>query len=118
MTSNFEDSLQKYADIIVKIGLNIKTGQRLIITAPVQSASLVQKIAASAYQSGCRYVDVNYLDEQVKLARFQHAPRSFRRIPGVSANGIIQHTNGGAYLRITGEDPTAWRSGSCFGRSG
>ncbi|OGO33781.1 MAG: peptidase M29 [Chloroflexi bacterium RBG_16_57_11] len=107
MAQNFEDSLQKYADIIVRIGLNLRVGQSLMVTAPVQSASLVQKIAASAYQAGCRYVDVMYLDELVKLARHKHAPRdSFEEYPTYLSEGILQHTkNGGAYLRITGEDP-------------
>lgn len=104
---NFEQSLQKYADIVVKIGLNLKAGQRLMINAPIQSASLVQKIAASAYQAGCRYVDVLYRDELIKLARHQYAPRdSFEEFPIYLTDGILQHTqNGGAYLQITGENP-------------
>jgi len=60
MTLTYEQSLQKYADIIVRIGLNLSSGQRLIVNAPVQSALLVQKVALSAYQAGCRYVDVIY----------------------------------------------------------
>jgi aminopeptidase len=105
--SSFEQNLQKYADIIVKIGLNLKVGQRLIINAPIQSASLVQKIAATAYQVGCRYVDVMYRDELIKLARHQYAPRdSFEEFPVYLTDGILQHTQaGGAYLQITGEDP-------------
>jgi aminopeptidase len=104
---SFDQSLQKYADIIVKIGLNLHPGQRLIVNAPVQSAPLVQKIAVSAYQAGCRYVDVVYRDEQVRLARHQYAPRdSFEEFPVYLAKGILEHTQkGGAYLQITGEDP-------------
>lgn len=107
MNPSFEQSLQNYADIVVKIGLNLKAGQRLIINAPVQSAPLVQKIAASAYQTGCRYVDVMYRDEQVKLARHQFAPRdSFEEFPVYMSDGVLKHTqNGDAYLQITGEDP-------------
>jgi aminopeptidase len=105
--SNFEHSLQNYADIVVKIGLNLRAGQRLIINAPVQSAPLVHKITASAYQAGCRYVDVLYRDELVKLARHQYAPRdSFEEFPAYMAEGILKHTqNGDAYLQITGENP-------------
>jgi aminopeptidase len=107
MIQTFEQSLQQYANIINRIGLNLKSGQRLIVTAPVQSTPLVQKVAASAYQAGCRYVDVIYLDELVKLARHQYAPRdSFEEYPVYIAEGILQHIrDGGAYLRITGENP-------------
>ena len=47
------EMLAKYAEAIVKVGLNIRTGQRLIITAagtrgvPHQFAPLVREIAAS-----------------------------------------------------------------------
>jgi aminopeptidase len=105
--SNFDHAIQNYADIVVKIGLNLKVGQRLMINAPVQSAPLVQKIAASAYQAGCRYVDVLYRDEQVKLARHMYAPRdSFEEFPAYLTDGMLKHTqNGDAYLQITGENP-------------
>lgn len=105
--SDFDSAVQNYADIIVKVGLNLIAGQRLMINAPVQSAPLVQKIAASAYQAGCRYVDVLYRDEQVKLARHKYAPRdSFEEFPTYLTDGMLKHTqNGDAYLQITGEDP-------------
>jgi aminopeptidase len=107
MIPNFEQQLQKYADIVVRVGLNLQVGQRLIIMAPVQAAPLVQMIAASAYQTGCRYVDVIYRDELVKLARHQYAPRdSFEEFPAYVAEGILKHTqNGDAYVQITGENP-------------
>ena len=109
--TNFDQHLQKYAEIAVKIGLNLKDGQRLIVNAPVQSAKLAQLIAASAYQTGCRFVDVLYRDEQVKLARHRYAPRdSFDEFPTYITDGILQHTQkGGAYLQITGEDPDLLR---------
>jgi aminopeptidase len=107
MIQNFEGQLQKYADIVVRVGLNLQAGQRLIVMAPVQAAPLVQKITASAYQAGCRYVDVQYRDEQVRLARHQYAPRdSFEEFPAYVAEGILKHTqNGDAYVQITGENP-------------
>ena len=107
MIPNFDQLLQKYADIVVRVGLNLQAGQRLIIMAPVQSAPLVQKIIASAYQAGCRFVDVQYRDELVRLARHQYAPRDFfEEYPAYIAEGILKHTqNGDAYVQITGENP-------------
>ena len=34
MTSEFERNLEKYAEVIVKVGLNIQPGQRLVIGPP------------------------------------------------------------------------------------
>jgi len=35
MASEFEKNLDKYAEIIVKIGLNLQPGQKLLIGGPV-----------------------------------------------------------------------------------
>ncbi len=34
MTSEFEKNLEKFAEVIVKVGLNLQSGQRLLIGAP------------------------------------------------------------------------------------
>jgi len=75
------NALDKYAELIVKIGLNLRPGQRLLITNPsthgvqLHVAPLVRQIAACAYRAGARYVDVIWGDEALTLARFQYAPR-------------------------------------------
>ena len=56
--------LQKYAEAIVRVGLNLRAGQRLIITnatsrgvlAPARP--LVHAVTKAAYAAGARYVDV------------------------------------------------------------
>jgi aminopeptidase len=104
---DFDQKLNRYADIIVRVGLNLQPGQWLFVNAPLLAAPLVYQIAAIAYQIGCRYVDMLWRDEELDLVRFQHALRdSFTEYPVYRAEGIIQHLQeGGAYLSITGEDP-------------
>jgi len=59
-----QESLKKYAEAIIKVGLNLQPGQRLIITygptrgVPHQFAPLVREVAKSAYANGARFVDV------------------------------------------------------------
>jgi len=52
-------------------------------------------------------VDVMWADEQVKLLRFQHAPRdSFEEYPVWRARAVEDHLrNGDAYITLLGEDP-------------
>ena len=45
MNENFQKSLEKYADIIVNIGLGLRKEQRLTITAGLPEAKLVRLIA-------------------------------------------------------------------------
>ncbi len=108
---DFNHLLPQYAEVIVKIGLNLQAGQRLLLNAPLSAAPLVRQVAASAYQSGCRYVDVLWRDEEVNLIRHQHAPRdSFDEFPAYYAEGAFKHVqSGGALLSITGDNPDLLR---------
>jgi aminopeptidase len=104
---NFKEHLNKYADTIVRVGLNLHPGQRLLINAPLLAAPLVRAVAAFAYQNGCPLVDINWRDEQMELIRCQHARRdSFTEYPIYRAEGALKHVSeGGALLSITGENP-------------
>ena len=51
MTETFQKSLEKYADIIVNIGLNLKKEQRLSIAAGLQDAELVRLVAKKSVSS-------------------------------------------------------------------
>lgn len=107
MTDSFEQSLQKYAEIIIHVGLNLQPGQRLVIQTPVEASPLVRLVTAQAYQAGAPYVDVVYDDDQVTLARFQFAPRdSFSEDRAWFGRMLDEHGRAGnAYLRIYAEDP-------------
>ena len=109
-TLSFEEKLQRYADLTVKVGLNLQPGQRLhIIASPLEVAPVVRAVTASAYQNGSRLVTATWIDEQLDIVRYQHAPRdSFEEfklltsIPTDIAQGLEQ---GDAILYIVGSDP-------------
>lgn len=106
-TLGFDQNLQKYAELAVKIGLNLQFGQRLVILAPLEAVSLVRSVTTRAYQAGCRLVDVIWDDDPLTLIRFQQAPRdSFEEFPAwffpVLETYIKQ---GDALLAIAGTDP-------------
>ena len=108
MTLTFEEKLEKYAELIVHVGLNIQPGQRLVIRrAPHEAAPLVHLIAASAYKAGARFVDVWWRDEALELTRFKHAPRdSFAEYPTWQSDGLLQAVKrGDAILSFSVDDP-------------
>jgi aminopeptidase len=82
MSSEIEQNLEKYAEVILKVGLNFQPGQRLLIGGATTSydgisfeaAPLVRIITKKAYQMGARLVDVVWGDEQLRLIRFQYGP--------------------------------------------
>lgn len=115
MLSEFEVNLEKYAELIVTVGLNVQPGQRLLIGAPIRGfrgtplelAPLVRLIAAKAYQVGARLVDVIWNDDQLYLVRLQHAPRdSFEECPTWRADATLQVAKAGdAMLLFLAENP-------------
>ncbi|MCC7117271.1 MAG: aminopeptidase [Anaerolineales bacterium] len=105
--------LTKYAEAIVKVGLNVRAGQRLIISlmatrgVPLQFAPLVREVAKAAYGVGAKYVEVIWGDEEMLRLRAQYAPKdSFDEYPTYMVDAIMQMINNGdALLSISGADP-------------
>ncbi|MHA1932190.1 MAG: aminopeptidase [Promethearchaeota archaeon] len=90
MSSEFENNLKKYAEVIVKVGLNLQPGQRLLIGAPsaarygipLELAPLIRMIVKKAYQVGAKLVDVLWDDDKIRLIRYQNAPKdTFEEYP-------------------------------------
>ena len=115
MLPEFEQNLEKYAEIVIKVGLNLQPGQRLLIGmpmmgiygTPIELAPLVRAITRQAYQAGARLVDVMWNDDQLRLTRFQSAPRdSFDVFPAwraEAAHEIVKAAD--ATLVVFAEDP-------------
>ena len=103
-----DKTLRKYAELVVKVGLNIQPGQRLLIRlTPLEAAPLVRAVADYAYQAGARLVDVQWRDEDLILSRFKYAPRdSFAEVAQYRIDGLVQHLeNGDALLSIHAANP-------------
>lgn len=101
------EKLDKLAEVAVRIGLNLQPGQDLVITAPMEAAPLVRRIAVHAYKAGAGIVTPFFNDDAMTLARYEHAPdESFDRAPGWLFEGMAAaYKSGAARLAITGDDP-------------
>ena len=51
-----ENLLQKYAELVVRVGANVQEGQDVVIFALVEQAPFVRELATAAYEAGARYV--------------------------------------------------------------
>lgn len=102
------DLLDRYAELIVRSGVNVTAGQELVMTAPVDAVPLVRRITEHAYKAGATLVTTFYGDDEATLARFAHASdRSFDAAPGWLFDGFANAFKAGAArLAIIGEDPS------------
>ncbi len=98
---------QDYADLIIKMGLNIQKGQRLLITCPVEGADFARICAKSAYDAGCREVVMRWTDDT--LSRYKYLYADGEIFDSVNQWEIdlldIMSEEGAAYLAIYSEDP-------------
>ncbi len=107
MTPDFDRALDAYGELIIKVGLNLQAGQRLLVRAPLEAAPLVRHVAAHAYQGGARLVEVLWNDPLLVLERYRHAPRdSFAEVSQWLVNAGLEYAEAGqAFLTIIGVDP-------------
>ena len=64
--------LEKYAELIIKQGVNLQVGQELLIDASIDSYQLVRLLTKKAYEVGAKDVIVNYRDEEVSRLRYEY----------------------------------------------
>lgn len=105
--TDFEQKLQKYAELAVKIGVQIQKGQNLIINATLDSAELVRLIVKEAYNEGARFVKVNWSDDTVTRLRYDMAAdESFLDEPKWYAGEMLEYVeNNAAVLHVISADP-------------
>ena len=51
-----ETLLDRYAELTIKSGLNLREGQQLLISAPLEAVDLVRLITRHAYKAGASLV--------------------------------------------------------------
>ena len=99
--------LDRLAETAVKVGLQLKAGQDLLLTAPVTALPLVRRIVEHAYRAGAGLVTPILSDEQVTLARYRFGRNeSFDRAAGWLYDGIAKaFAAGTARLAVVGDNP-------------
>ena len=70
--------LERLAEVAIKVGLRLREGQDLLVTAPAVALPLVRKVAEYAYKAGAGIVTPILSDETVTLARHRFG-RTTRR---------------------------------------
>jgi aminopeptidase len=68
------ERIDRYADLIVRVGANVQQGQTLFVTALVEHAPLARALARAGYRAGARLVDVRYADNHLRRAFIEAAP--------------------------------------------
>jgi aminopeptidase len=102
------EKLDLLAEVAVKVGLGLKHGQELVMTATLDSVPLARRITEHAYRAGAALVTTLFTDEDATLMRYHHAPdESFDRAAKWLYDGMGEaFKSGSARLAIAGNNPT------------
>ena len=102
-----KEKLQKYARLLIEVGLNIQKGQNLMISAPIECAEFARMCASAAYDVGCREVIMNWKDDlSDRLKYLKAADDVFDTYPEWRKEMLTEHAKGGgALLNIYATDP-------------
>ncbi len=100
--------LDRLAETAVRVGLGLREGQELVVTAPVEALDLARRVTEHAYRAGASLVTVILNDDEQSLLRYRHArDESFDAAPAWLFEGMaLAYRNGAARLAIVGDNPT------------
>ncbi len=69
---NFEKKLDKYAELAIKVGINLEDKEGLIIGGNTSTLPLARAIMKKAYEAGAKHVEFQLGDDEMQLIRYNH----------------------------------------------
>lgn len=64
--------LEKYAEVIVKVGVNLQENQVMCLRTPVECIDLAREIVKAAYKAKAKYVLVQYSDDLINREMYMN----------------------------------------------
>lgn len=103
--------MKKYAELIVKQGVNLQKNQELVIDSLVENYELVREIAKCAYEVGAKDVIVHYADEKISRLRYENCDvEHFKEVPSYLIELRNRYADKhAAVVSISSSDPEAMK---------
>jgi aminopeptidase len=97
--------LDRYAELLLSVGVNLEEGQELFVDCFVEHAPLARAVARAGYRAGARRVDVAYLDKFVDAAMVEYAAREEieRGAPWLIERARTMEDRGAALVSFSGD---------------
>lgn len=72
----FEEKLAEYADLAVRVGINVQPGQYVLINTTTDTLDFTRLVVKKSYEAGAKRVHVNFSDGPINRAFYDLAPDS------------------------------------------
>jgi len=107
--SNFEENLEKYAELLVATGVNVSENHTVVLSIDVDQAPLARLISQAAYDHGAKKVIVNWADDDLNRQNYIHQDtETLTDVPDYKIeemNYIIEE--GASRISVRSSDPDA-----------
>lgn len=104
-----QPQIERYADLIVRKGVNVQRGQEVVVQAPIETAAFARTLAARAYAAGAGHVTVIWGDDELTRLTYENVGTVwFETVPEwqrVQLDGLAQA--GACFIFVEGADPEA-----------
>lgn len=103
--------IRKYAEVILKIGLNLQKDQILFVRAPIETKELVEEITDLAFDLGAFDVYIKWNDEITNKIRLKKASeKALQEVPSWEVSALKDLLDKkAAFLTILGGDPDIYK---------
>lgn len=107
--AKLQPKIERYADLIVHRGVNVKAGQEVVIQAPVEVAPFARLLVARAYAAGAGHVTMIWNDDAVTRLTYENVDVSwFENVPSWQREQLNSLAEAGAcFIFVEGADPEA-----------
>lgn len=103
--------MQSYAELVVKIGVNVQKGQGVEIVCPVEKREVAAVLAEAAYKAGASIVRVRWNDEEIDRISYTYAEvDALTEVPKWFVdrrNYLVE--KGFCYIAVSADDPSAFK---------
>ncbi len=106
-----QKTLNEYAKLIIKIGINLQNGQGLEISCPVEKKDFALALTKAGYLAGASIVRVRWNDEDIEKLTYTYAKtEELTKIPKWlvdSRNELVEKNF--CYVAVSADDPEAFK---------
>jgi aminopeptidase len=70
---NDDDRLERFADLVVRVGANVQPGSGVLLSADTAHLEIVRAVVERAYAAGAAWVEIRWSDGPIRHSRLTHA---------------------------------------------
>jgi aminopeptidase len=97
------ERLERYAELVVKVGANVQPGQEVFLFSAVEHHDLARALTRQAYRAGAAYVNVLYSDAHARRAMIELGPDDALTHSPEWLKDFVTSIGGNALIATTGE---------------